>query len=131
MRTVWLAMRNDKPPFNNQKVRQAFNLAVDKASLVRVALAGEATVANSWLPPGLARKYCPATRKSTLDVDRARKLLAEAGYPEASSSPTSTSRTRSTSALYPEVFELVQAQLERNLGVKVGLKQFRLELSAS
>jgi oligopeptide transport system substrate-binding protein len=123
MRTVWLAMRNDKPPFNNKKVRQAFNLAIDKPALVRIALAGEATVANSWLPPGLAGNIVQQTRKSTLNVDRARKLLAEAGYPGGEGFPAIDLTHSINIGLYPEVFQLVQAQLERNLGVKVGLKQ--------
>lgn len=123
MRTVWLAMRNDTAPFNNKKVRQAFNLAVDKAALVKVALAGEATVANSWLPPGLAGNIVAETKKSTLDVDRARKLLAEAGYPDGKGFPKLDLTYMTHIGVYPEVYQLVQAQLERNLGIEVGLKQ--------
>lgn len=123
MRTVWLAMRNDKPPFNNKKVRQAFNAAVDKAAIVKIALGGEGSVANSWLPPGLAGNIVAETKKSTLDVARAQKLLADAGYPGGKGFPDIDLTYTNSLGIYSEAFQLVQAQLQRNLGIKVGLKQ--------
>jgi peptide/nickel transport system permease protein/peptide/nickel transport system substrate-binding protein len=69
-----------KPPFDNQKVRQAFNFAVDRESFVKAALAGLAEPAYMNLPkshwaydPSVARLY-------PYDPDKARKLLTEAGF---------------------------------------------------
>jgi oligopeptide transport system substrate-binding protein len=118
-----MSMRNDKPPFNDKKVREAFNHAIDKDALVRIALGGEATVANSWLPPGLAGNVVQQHGKSTYNVELARKLLAEAGYPDGKGFPKIDLTHTINIGLYPEVFQLIQAQLERNLGIKMGLKQ--------
>jgi oligopeptide transport system substrate-binding protein len=123
MRTVWLALRNDKPPFDNKKVRQAFNHAINKEALVKIAVGGEATVANSWLPPGLAGNVVKQHSARTYDPALAQKLLAAAGYPDGKGFPKIDLTYTDNIGLYPEVFQLVQAQLEQSLGIKVGLKQ--------
>ena len=123
MRSVWLAMRNDTPPFDNKKVRQAFNHAIDKDALVKIALGGQATVANSWLPPGLAGNVVKQHSGSTFDAKLAQKLLAEAGYPGGKGFPKIDLTYTDNIGLYPEVWQLIQAQLQQSLGVKVGLKQ--------
>lgn len=68
-----------KPPFDNLKVRQAFNFAIDRETFVKAALAGLAEPAYMNLPkahwaydPSVAKLY-------PYDPDKARKLLAEAG----------------------------------------------------
>jgi ABC-type transport system substrate-binding protein len=71
-----------KPPFDNVKVRQALNFAVDREAFVKAALAGLAEPAYMNLPkthwaydPSVAGLY-------PYDPERARKLLAEAGFKE-------------------------------------------------
>jgi peptide/nickel transport system substrate-binding protein len=71
-----------KPPFDNPKVRQALNFAVDREAFVKAALAGLAEPAYMNLPkahwaydPSVAALY-------PYDPDKARKLLAEAGFKE-------------------------------------------------
>ena len=74
-------MNNLIPPFNDQRVRQAFHLGVDKADVVELTLFGQGVATISPIPPSH-----PFYAKDVVDPARpipaaARKLLAEAGYP--------------------------------------------------
>ncbi len=75
-----VVMRNDQPPFNNGKVRQALFLIADKAELVKIALFGHGSPTHSPIPPGHAyfNREIPFVKP---DIAKARQLLAEAGYP--------------------------------------------------
>ena len=69
-----------KPPFNDPRVRAAFSLAIDKRVLTeKITRAGELP-ATSFVPPGI-EGYAPAQALSW-DPDKARQLLAEAGFPK-------------------------------------------------
>ena len=122
-RTVWLAMNNKKAPFNNKFVRQAFNAAIDKSAIIKIALAGVGTVANAWLPPGIPGNVNAQHRASTYNVARARQLLAKAGYPDGKGFPSVELHYGINYGEYAQVYELIQAQLEKNLNIKVGLKE--------
>jgi ABC-type transport system substrate-binding protein len=122
-RTVWLAMNNKRPPFNNKLVRQAFNAAIDKSAIIKIALAGVGTVANAWLPPGIPGNVNAQHQASTYDVARARELLAKAGYPDGRGFPSVSLHYGINYGEYAQVYELIQAQLQKNLNIKVGLKE--------
>jgi peptide/nickel transport system substrate-binding protein len=71
-----------KPPFDNIKVRQAFNLAIDRVTFVKAALAGLAEPAYMNLPKAHWAYDKSVAELYPYDPDRARKLLAEAGFKE-------------------------------------------------
>jgi len=68
------------PPLDNKLVRQALNHAIDKEALVREILRGRFVAGKSFLPPG-TYGYDPQFRPYPYDPQRARELLAKAGYP--------------------------------------------------
>jgi len=68
-------------PFRDKRVRMAFNLAVDKRALVDSVIKLGNPVATSLVPPGAIAGYEPP-RGPEYDPQKARELLAEAGYPE-------------------------------------------------
>ena len=76
--TVYIAINTTVPPFDNVKVRQALNHAIDKQRIVQL-LNGRATVANQVLPP-LMPGYDPAYTGYEYNPDKAKALLAEAGF---------------------------------------------------
>lgn len=77
--TYFIRFNITKKPFNDVRVRQALGLAIDKERITKkITRAGEPT-ASSLVPPGTAR-YHPV-KGLGYDPDKARKLLAEAGYP--------------------------------------------------
>ncbi len=74
------AMKVDRPPFNDPRVREAFTLIADRRELVEVALAGRGTVGNDLFGKGF-RYYAADLPQRERNLDQARKLLAEAGQP--------------------------------------------------
>ena len=78
---LWFLILNAKePPFDDVRVRQAVNYAIDKESLVTDVLQGTATVAAGPTPEAFAWAYNEELEPYPHDPDRARELLAEAGY---------------------------------------------------
>ncbi|MFH0300625.1 ABC transporter substrate-binding protein [Bradyrhizobium sp. 31Argb] len=69
-----------KPPFDNPKVRQALNFAIDRESFVKAALAGLAEPAYMNLPKAHWAYDKSVAGLYPYDPDKARKLLAEAGF---------------------------------------------------
>ena len=71
------------PQFKDKRVRQAISLAVDETEAIQLFYNGRATSAQTPIPPGISG-YDPDYKNPyrTGDVERAKKLLAEAGYPD-------------------------------------------------
>ena len=78
--TVYIAINTTAPPFDNLKVRQALNHAIDKQRIVQL-LNGRATAANQVLPP-LMPGYDPSYTGYDYNPDKAKALLTEAGFPD-------------------------------------------------
>ncbi|HZS87164.1 MAG TPA: ABC transporter substrate-binding protein [Chloroflexota bacterium] len=77
--TSYLTLNTQMKPFDNLKVRQAINMAIDKERVVRIRN-GRGVVANQVLPP-LMPGYDRSYHGYPYDPAAAKKLLAEAGYP--------------------------------------------------
>lgn len=71
---------NNKAPFNDPKVRQAFRLIADRSALVRQALNGEGRIANDLYSPQ-DEVYLELPQRQQ-DIAKAKQLLAEAGFKE-------------------------------------------------
>ncbi|QND17818.1 ABC transporter substrate-binding protein (plasmid) [Rhizobium leguminosarum bv. trifolii] len=80
LHTGYITLNTKVKPFDNVKVRQALNMAVNKERITRI-LNGRATPANQPLPP-LMPGYDKAFTGYAYDVAKAKALLAEAGYPD-------------------------------------------------
>src|SRR5204862_806334 len=72
-------MNVTKKPFDDRRVRQALNYALDKGHTARL-LNGTTVPSHGILPPGMLGRD-PGLAPYPHDVARARALLAEAGYP--------------------------------------------------
>ena len=80
--------RLDSPPFNDIRVRQAISLALDRDEQIKVLYEGRGNY-DGILPPGLDSFYLdplgpnfgPNAKYFKRDVPAAKKLLADAGYP--------------------------------------------------
>jgi peptide/nickel transport system substrate-binding protein len=77
---AYKTVREDASPLKDVRVRQALNYAVDKESIVKTILAGTTRVASQGTSPGVPG-YNPDLKPYPYDPAKARKMLAEAGYP--------------------------------------------------
>ncbi|TAV43741.1 ABC transporter substrate-binding protein (plasmid) [Rhizobium leguminosarum] len=80
LHTGYITLNTKVKPFDNLKVRQALNMAINKERITRI-LNGRATPANQPLPP-LMPGYDKSFTGYAYDVAKAKALLAEAGYPD-------------------------------------------------
>lgn len=78
--TSYVEMNITRPPFDNLKVRQAVNMAINKQRIVRL-INNRATPATQILPPAMPA-YNPDNKGYAYNPEAAKKLLAEAGASE-------------------------------------------------
>ncbi len=77
--TNYTYFKTDKKPFDDKRVRQALAMAIDLPDLVKEVFQGSGTPDAALVPPALwGHASLPAYK---YDPEAARKLLAEAGYP--------------------------------------------------
>jgi peptide/nickel transport system substrate-binding protein len=76
-----LIMWVDTKPFNDVRIRQAFRYAVDRESMMQAATGGLGVLGNDTPVSPSNPYYNKALPQRRQDVAKAKKLLAEAGYP--------------------------------------------------
>lgn len=79
-RSFFIDFNNAKPPFNDVRIRQAANHAVNRQLIVDRILNGLATPLATLISPD-SYGYNKGLKPYAYDVARAKKLLAEAGHP--------------------------------------------------
>lgn len=112
------------PLGRDPRVREAFELSLDRAGIVRVAMDGEAEPGNQWVPPSNSfyAKNVPIPKR---DIPRAKALLKEAGV----TNPTFTLMTATTSDAQ-RVAQVVQAMAkEAGFDVKIQSTEFATSLN--
>lgn len=107
-----------RPPLNDKRVRRALALAIDRESIVKNVTRGDQIPAYGVCYPGTAG-YVPRARlQGTLE--EAKRLLAEAGYPEGKGMPT-IELLYNTSENHRAIAEAIQQMWRKNLGVNISL----------
>ncbi|GGE12306.1 peptide/nickel transport system substrate-binding protein [Gemmobacter megaterium] len=84
----------DSNPFNNPLVREAVHLAVDRDAIQRVVMRGMSIPAGVAMPPFVNGWTKELDAYPAVDVDKAKALLAEAGYPNGFSVTLDTPNNR-------------------------------------
>ena len=113
--TYFLTMNVKKAPFDNPKVREAVSYAIDRSFLIKL-INGQGSVANEFLPPGIAG-YSSDDVLHAQDIAKGKQLLAEAGYPDGLTTDLYSWNTPPFTALDPQI----QQDLAK-IGVKVNVK---------
>ncbi len=128
MNIFYYGFFNATKPFNDKRVRLAFNHAIDRNKIVDYTLKGEGIAAiHGIVPPAASfesKGYnFKALKGYTYDPDLAKKLLAEAGYPEGKGFPAINLQINSgggdRNGLTAQV---VQSMLKENLNIEIGIE---------
>jgi peptide/nickel transport system substrate-binding protein len=116
-----LAQKN--PLGRDPRVREAFELSLDREAIVKVAMEGEAQPGNQWVAPS-NRFYGKSAPMPKRNVQRARQLLKEAGVPN----PSFTLMTPTTSDAQ-RVAQVVQAMAkDAGFDIKIQSTEFATSL---
>jgi ABC-type oligopeptide transport system, periplasmic component len=108
-----------KPPLNDKRVRKALALAIDRDLIVRRVTRGGQLPALHFTPPGISG-YAPRARISG-GPDEARRLLAEAGFPEGKGFPP-INILFNTHEGHKAIAEAIQQMWAKELGIPVTLR---------
>ncbi len=119
----YLSMNVTKKPFDNLLVRQAINHALNKKSYIDAIYLGNAVVAKNPIPPTIW-SYNDAVKDYEYSIEKAKALLAKAGYPngfEAEMWTLPVARPYNPNG--KKMGELMQADLAK-VGIKIKLQTF-------
>ncbi len=127
--TYYYSFNVTKEPTNNPKVRRALSLAIDRKAIVEVVTKGGQIPALAYVPPGVKEpdgkdfrdKGSDYGLKETPQIEEAKKLLAEAGYPDGKGFPKVTV-IYNTLESHKAIAEAIQEMWKKNLGVEVELQ---------
>lgn len=108
----YISFNVTQKPFDNPKVREAINYAINRQALVKVAFAGYATPATGIVPPAI--QYSQAYPAPEYNPAKARELLKEAGFPNGFTTTLWSSHNHSTAQ---KVLQFTQQQLAQ-VGIK-------------
>ena len=112
-----MGMNSTFKPFQDKRVRQAINHAIDTNLIVTRLVKNKAYRATGWLPLK-SPAYDPTMKPYAFDPDKAKKLLAEAGYPDGFEFEWTTSQNESWGL---PIVEAVIPMLAK-VGIKVKTK---------
>ncbi len=119
----YLAYNTTKKPFDDVRVRKAMNMAMNKKAIVEAVFLSSGVPATNPIPPTMW-SYNKSIKDDPYDPEAAKKLLAEAGYPngfETDLWAMPVQRPYNPNA--KRIAELMQADLAK-IGVKAEIKSF-------
>lgn len=122
--TYYYLFNASKKPFDDPRVRKALSLAIDRQLIVEQVTKGGQIPAYAFVPPGVpdvtgdfrknAGDYVPSDMQA--NIAEAKRLLAEAGYPDGKGFPDSVI-LYNTSEGHKAIAEAIQAMWKQNLGL--------------
>jgi ABC-type transport system substrate-binding protein len=121
-RTDYLLFDTFTAPFNDQKVRLAFAKAVDRDSIVKNVMGTQFAIpAYSFLAPGFPASDSNGDLKDiqAYDCDAAKKLLADAGFPDGKGFPAQELELRQENDAHQAWFVAVAGSISQCLGVTI------------
>jgi dipeptide transport system substrate-binding protein len=118
----YLAFNTQKPPFDNVRVRQALNMAVNKEAIIEAVFQGAGTVAKNPIPPTIW-SYNDAVEDYPYDPDQAKKILEEEGVTDLQTDLWAMPVQRPYNPNARRMAELIQADWA-NVGVSAEIVSF-------
>ncbi|MHB1201050.1 MAG: ABC transporter substrate-binding protein [Polaromonas sp.] len=119
----YLAYNTTKKPFDDVRVRKAISMAINKQAIIDGVYLGTGVAAKNPIPPSMW-SYNNAIKDDVYDPEAAKKLLAEAGFPNGFSTDLwAMPVQRPYNPNAKRIAELMQADLVK-VGVKAEIKSF-------
>ncbi len=122
----YIGLNVAEPPFDDVKVRQALNYAIDLQSIAENVLDGRVSPATGVIPPGFP-SYTENLRSYQFNPDLARELMQESKYADALASGDFPRVTLTISgsfgAAIPTYLEVILEQWRLELGIEVEIQQ--------
>jgi len=119
-RTYYFFFDDTQPPFDDLRVRQAFAHVLDRDAIVANILKRQGIPAYSFLAPGFPAANSAAFADTyALNIEGARQLLADAGYPNGAGFPKLTLKLRAEGPAPAAVAQAYASALKDALGIDV------------
>ena len=118
----YLAFNVEKPPFDDKRVRQALNMAIDKQAILDAVFQGSGKIAKNPIPPTIW-SYNDAIEDYPYDPEAAKKLLEEAGVTGLKTNIWAMPVQRPYNPNARRMAELVQADWDK-VGVEAEIVSF-------
>jgi len=118
--TYFYRINCSRPPFSDARVRRALVLAIDRQAIIERAARGGQKPAFTLVPPGLTAYSSPPGLRE--DVQEARRLLAEAGFPGGAGLGEPAILVNKGMGHVP-IAEMLQQQWRERLGINVRIEQ--------
>ena len=121
MGTSYYVFNVNKAPFNNRKLRQAINYGIDRSKIIDRVLNGQAygPAINGIVPPTFEFYKSYNIKGYDFDLEKAKKLLAEAGYPDGKGLAEIQLIVNSGNTRNNTVAAEIQKQLKNNLNINI------------
>jgi peptide/nickel transport system substrate-binding protein len=110
-------------PWSDIKVRQAIGYAIPYDTIIQDVTYGLATPATSWIPVGLEGHI--ETKPFTYDLEKAKQLLTEAGYPDGKGLPKLTFYSKQGVPEEEQAAVYIQAELSK-IGIQMDIQPLAL-----
>jgi len=122
--TQYYGMMTKSNAFHDKRVRQAFSYAIDRDRIIRYVLKGQAFAPceHGLVPPVMPDYNSASIKGYYFDLQKARDLMKQAGYPGGKGFPAITLQLNSGGGRNTQIAEAIQTMLIENLGITVKLK---------
>ncbi len=123
--TQFYGMLTIDPLFKDVRIRKAINMAIDRRRIIRYVLHGQAAgpAEHGLVPSSMPGYDYDSVRGYRYDPEQARRLLAEAGYPDGKGLPEITLQLNAGGGRNVSIAEAIQGMLKENLNISIKLLQ--------
>jgi peptide/nickel transport system substrate-binding protein len=115
--SYFIIMNHERAPFDNVKVRQAINYSIDREAANIMVLDGTGEPAYGLAPEGIVFGAITPDNKYEYNPDKAKSLLAEAGYPDG----LTVGNIKTIGGPFEKIAQVLQQNLA-NIGIRAGIE---------
>ncbi|MDG1330802.1 MAG: ABC transporter substrate-binding protein [Crocinitomicaceae bacterium] len=128
MSMAYVAMAHESDEFSDVRVRQAFNLAIDRNAIIDTWLEGEGWAAENGFAPEMSNYDNSVVKGHSYNVERAKSLMSAAGHANGANFPTLDFYVNSKEGSGAHKMCLaIQKQLKDNININLNIKLCTLE----